>query len=246
MKTIYDNCAIYAPDGQFLARCSEDRIQWYLDRNLATVVSENPTCVRLLFEPSGRDGATEIYNVSTRKNECVVCAFVGELQRHHVIPYSFSRYLPRICVNYNSHDILAMCEPCHHKYERASDAKRLELAKRYNIDPTNLMVEQKRIHKLASLCQSFDFVPEEHREKVFGLIQATAKSPMSLEEIRSYASLKAKNKKTLKFKVLSEVIVEQVTDLQAFFEEWRHHFVTVMNPQHLPEGWSITKKVRQQ
>lgn len=44
-----------APDGGLLCTCSEKKVQWYLERELAELVSEEPLSARLKFEPRGRD-----------------------------------------------------------------------------------------------------------------------------------------------------------------------------------------------
>jgi len=53
-KPIYENCQILAPDGEILCKCDRKKVEWYLDRDLADLVKEDPLTARLKFEPSGR------------------------------------------------------------------------------------------------------------------------------------------------------------------------------------------------
>lgn len=80
-KAVYENCRMIAPDGEVLSNCDSKKIQWYLDKDLAEIVSENPLTIRLNFEPNGRTGSSKplkdlyddhFYTVA-RENKCVVC-----------------------------------------------------------------------------------------------------------------------------------------------------------------------------
>jgi len=51
---VYENCKMLAPDGTCLSNCDRKKAQWYVDKDLATVVVEEPFTVRLKFEPSNR------------------------------------------------------------------------------------------------------------------------------------------------------------------------------------------------
>jgi hypothetical protein len=54
-KAVYEGCKMVAPDGEVLSNCDSKKIKWYLDRDLAEVISENPLTIRLKFEPNGRE-----------------------------------------------------------------------------------------------------------------------------------------------------------------------------------------------
>lgn len=44
-KAIYDNCKMLAPDGAALSNCDRKKAEWYVERNLAKVVNEDPFTV---------------------------------------------------------------------------------------------------------------------------------------------------------------------------------------------------------
>lgn len=55
-----------APDGELLSNCDMKKAQWYIDRQLAEKVFDEPFTIRLLFEPNGRTGTlkphTDLYD----------------------------------------------------------------------------------------------------------------------------------------------------------------------------------------
>eukprot|EP00854_Cymbomonas_tetramitiformis_P023839 gene23839-28910_t len=53
-SVLYENCRILAPDGTVLSTCGQKKINWYIQRGLATLECEEPLTARLKFEPAGR------------------------------------------------------------------------------------------------------------------------------------------------------------------------------------------------
>ena len=51
---IYESCKMLAPDGQQLCFCDFKKMTWYVSRNLAEIISEDPPIFRLYFEPNAR------------------------------------------------------------------------------------------------------------------------------------------------------------------------------------------------
>ncbi|KAL8238235.1 hypothetical protein R6Q59_019316 [Mikania micrantha] len=71
---VYHNCRIYANDGRLLCYCDRRKLEWYLQRDLAKLVDEDPLAIMLLFEPKGRpeDEGNDFY-IQSKKNICVGC-----------------------------------------------------------------------------------------------------------------------------------------------------------------------------
>ena len=99
-KPVYENCKICAPNGDLLAYCDKKKANWYLDKGLANILSQedNETfTIKLNFEPNtrGRDVTLPFepppliyYNefyVQERANVCVVCGLDKNYQRFSVI-----------------------------------------------------------------------------------------------------------------------------------------------------------------
>ena len=53
-KSVYENCKMLAPDGICLSNCDRKKALWYVERELAHVISEEPLVIKLKFEPSNR------------------------------------------------------------------------------------------------------------------------------------------------------------------------------------------------
>ena len=68
-----------APDGEVLANCNKEKVQWYLEKDLAEIICQDPLTIRLKFEPNGRknrdqnDLYDDSFYVAERENKCVVC-----------------------------------------------------------------------------------------------------------------------------------------------------------------------------
>ena len=93
LKTnLYGNFHVLSPEGDIMFHCNEDKINWYLTRNLADKIS--PTAIQLRFKPNGPGHMGDHYYMSQKENKCVVCGTESQLTRHHVIPYCYRRYFP--------------------------------------------------------------------------------------------------------------------------------------------------------
>ncbi|CAN0897001.1 Protein RRP6-like 3 [Linum grandiflorum] len=79
---VYHNCRIYANDGRLLCYCDRRKLEWYLRRDLAKLVDEDPPAIMLLFEPKGRpeDEDNDFY-IQSKRNICVSCGEGGHYLR---------------------------------------------------------------------------------------------------------------------------------------------------------------------
>lgn len=123
-KVVYENCKMIAPDGEQLANCDRKKAMWYIERDLADIVNEEPLTIRLKFEPNGRGKDkpyAQLYDdhfyVADRENKCVVCGLDKDYSRFHVIPTLYRTHFPDELKSHRSHDIVVLCFNCH---ERAS------------------------------------------------------------------------------------------------------------------------------
>lgn len=91
-KLIWYNYSILDKTGKLLCTASEEKINWYLGRNLATKI--NDTTIQLLFETNGPGCQGLPYALSTKENVCAVCGKNYDLNRHHVVPYWLLQTLP--------------------------------------------------------------------------------------------------------------------------------------------------------
>nr|KAF6499965.1 exonuclease 3'-5' domain containing 2 [Molossus molossus] len=86
---LYDNCFLHAPDGQPLCTCDRRKAQWYLDKGIGELVSEEPFVVKLQFEPAGRPESPGDYYLMVKENLCVVCG-----KKDSYIRISNESYIP--------------------------------------------------------------------------------------------------------------------------------------------------------
>jgi hypothetical protein len=129
----YSNNTILSPDGKFMCRCDDKRSLWYLKRNLATIVDEDPLVIKLTFEPKGNGHYGELFYEQTLCNRCVICGSEEKLTGHHVVPREFRKHMPSDVKDHSHHDILTMCDKCHFKYERDAAVLKKELSLTYGI-----------------------------------------------------------------------------------------------------------------
>jgi hypothetical protein len=116
-KDIYTNGLMVAPDGEPMCRISKNKIEWYLERDLATLVSKDPMTIKLNFEPKGRGHSGDEFYLKERKDICVVCGYKRNLTKHHVMPTCFRRYLSDEIKTHSDHDIVLVCQKHHEQYE---------------------------------------------------------------------------------------------------------------------------------
>ena len=144
---IYDSCKMLAPDGQQLCFCDFKKMTWYLERNLATLISNDPPVFKLIFEPNARGCVDENlkssnFYIESRTNCCVICGKTKNYLRFHVIPILYRSCFPENLKSHKSHDVVLLCLECHERARKVYEQKKEEISKRYNV-PLNVMSDGK-------------------------------------------------------------------------------------------------------
>lgn len=245
-KPLYGNCLITAPDGQALCRTGMKKINWYLHRNLGEIVSNEPVTLRLFFEPSGRKGSEHPYNTSFKENRCVSCGGGDKITRHHVVPYCFRKHFPEHMKRHQLHDILPLCVPCHDKYELVATEFKNKIAKELNIPICGTgVVSEKSYYPIMAAAKALlnqkHKLPESRREELFNKIKEFYQREITQEDIVSASLLKPFSYEM--YKTFGQIVVEKLENIRDFIFKWRAHFIENMNPQYLPEYWSIHNDV---
>ena len=70
---IYGNCCVLSPEGILMFRCNTKKVNWYLNRGLASIVSDDPLTIKLNFTPNGLGNHNKGYGLSKMHNKCVNC-----------------------------------------------------------------------------------------------------------------------------------------------------------------------------
>ena len=144
---IYDSCKMLAPDGQQLCFCDFKKMTWYLERNLATLISNDPPVFKLIFEPNARGCVDENlkssnFYIESRTNCCVICGKTKNYLRFHVIPILYRSCFPENLKSHKSHDVVLLCLECHERARKVYEQKKEEISKRYGV-PLNVMSDGK-------------------------------------------------------------------------------------------------------
>ncbi|XVE74468.1 hypothetical protein DITRI_Ditri12bG0019400 [Diplodiscus trichospermus] len=131
---VYHNCRIYANDGRLLCYCDRRKLEWYLCRDLAKLVDDDPPAIMLLFEPKGRpeDEDNDFY-IQSKKNICVGCGEGNHYLRYRVIPSCYRIHFPEHLKSHRSHDIVLLCVDCHEVAHAAAEKYKKRIAGEYGI-----------------------------------------------------------------------------------------------------------------
>lgn len=245
-STRYGNFLMRTPENEDLFYCNSLRALWYMRRGLVDVVSEEPPILRFCFVPRGLASKQRI---EPKENRCVVCGGREDLSRHHVIPVQFRRYFPARLKRYGFHDVLLMCVPCHEKYECRSMELRHEIAREHGTRLNNGggAVHLSDVgHVMAAawaLLTAPDNIPEDRRRKLTEEVQVhLGKDTITQADLEQITQLHPWEQPG-GYRDYGEYVVSRLTDVQAFVERWRQHFVNAMKPQFLPSSWSIEAPV---
>jgi cation-transporting P-type ATPase D len=177
-KPIYENCKMLAPDNELLCHCDSKKMNWYLQKGIASLISENPPIFKLNFEPNRRGaknegGAKSEFYLMERKNCCVVCGSENNYMRFHIIPVLYRQYLPNSLKSHRSHDVVLLCIRCHERASKLYDLEKKNLGEKYNI-PLHQMSDtqkdqkdfKKHMNYIRSLYNHFEEMPEDKRDEL--------------------------------------------------------------------------------
>uniref|UniRef100_A0A3P9LS13 Exonuclease 3'-5' domain-containing protein 2 n=1 Tax=Oryzias latipes TaxID=8090 RepID=A0A3P9LS13_ORYLA len=253
---LYDNCFLYAPDGQPLCTCDKKKARWYLNKGIGVLQSEDPFIVRLLFEPSGRPESQHDYYLTEKENLCVVCGKADSYIRKNIVPHEYRRHFPTELKDHNSHDILLLCTSCHAASNVHDGVLKQMLAEEFSAPQgceEGVRVfedsDRRRVRSAArALLSSGDGLPEQRKEELQLLIRKFLNMEEEGEELTEEALQEAAGLET---RILNEAYVPHglkvvrahaqrgLRGLMELERRWRQHFLTSMQPRHLPPLWSV-------
>ena len=142
---IYESCKMLAPDGQQLCFCDYKKMTWYVSRNLAEMISEDPPVFRLFFEPNARgcvdeNSKSSNFYTAPRSNICVICGDSDKYLRFHIVPLLYRSCFPENLKSHKSHDVVLLCLSCHEKARRVYEKKKEEISIKYGV-PLNVLTD---------------------------------------------------------------------------------------------------------
>lgn len=252
---LYDNCFLHAPDDQPLCTCDRKKAKWYLDKGIGVLQSEDPFVVRLLFEPSGRPDSQQDYYLTTKENLCVVCGKADSYIRKNIVPHEYRRHFPTEMKDHNSHDILLLCTSCHAASNVHDGFLKQQLAEEFAApqgceEGVRLLEDsqRRRVRSAArALLTAGESLPEPRRRELQVLIKnflnVNKDEELMDEELQQAAGLETRifNQAYVPhgLKVVQSHAEQGLAGLMALERRWRQHFLTTMQPRHLPPLWSV-------
>lgn len=239
-RKIYGNYQVLSPDGYLMFRCDEKKANWYLSRNLATIIKQNPFTIQLKFKPKGLGNHNKPFGLSEMKNQCVNCGTEDFLTRHHIVPFCYRKHFPISFKSHNFHDVLSMCLECHEKYERKADELKKKLSLQYNSPINGDTSELKKDHLKAiksanTLLKSYDCIPKFRVEELKNEVRNYLLRDFNIEDLITLSNYK----QNLLKKTHGQIVIEKVDNLQEFIELWRNHFIENNQCLFLPKSWSV-------
>jgi len=241
----YGNNRVLNHEGTLLFKCSYKKIKWYLDRNLAEIVSLEPMTIRLKFVPGGNGHVGDPYHLSDKANICVVCGKEDDLSMHHIVPHCYRRHFPSDWKEHNSHDVLPLCSHCHTSYEKHATEFKRTLANAYDAPLSGEEFEEvRRIARAGAYARAIyhygDRIPDERQIEMLDQITALlGTNDFSIESVKDFIPEKPTSLKDWNLRTHGEIVAEKLDDLQNFVRTWRLHFVDIMEPRHMPKAWSV-------
>jgi len=240
-RHLYGNIKFLSQEGNLMFYGTYKRLFWYWSKGIATLIDDKT--VQLTFPAAGPGNPHS--KVGNRNNICVVCGSDENLNRHHVIPYQYRKWLPKAYSIRNHFDILSICIKCHRKYEIFAFEFKEELRKKYEVHSGNEEVVGVRSHaaRLANTLAHFgDKIPKERQQQFRDKISAEFPDFVFTEENLKNLSDAWKNPTRIRLKEPhGKLIVEKLDNIDEFVVMWRGHFMDVMKPKFLPLDWIQNK-----
>lgn len=254
-KNLYDNFRVEGPNGEFMFTCDRKKRNWYIDRNLATLVEDNPQLIRLTFQPKGLGNQGSAFYEEGLDNKCVVCGVEKNLVRHNVIPHSFRRHFPLRIKSHSSHDVVLMCVPCHAQAQVYSEQLKTTISREMNI-PLNTpqemvtvdVVSQKvRNSALALTGPHATRIPLEKRKELLATVgryfecgedDVTSEMLHEAKQL-SHRSVLSPEDAHEAHVVQAVFAADGIGGIHSFCKRWREHMVNTLDPKFLSPHWDV-------
>ncbi len=243
----YGNCRVYSPiiDGEskLMFLCNMDRLEWYLKKDLAEIIQEEPHIeARLKFKPNGFGyaGQDDFY-FTPKEDQCVKCGNKDYevLTRHHIVPYCYRRWMPYKYKSHNCYDVVKMCRVCHNNYEIHAQELKAKIANELDVDIYRRTTKISNIKSCANtLLNHMTKLPNEVFDRMYSdLSDYLGKLHITEEDLEYLINMEADEDP--EWKSWGRECVDKLIDLQSFIIMWRQHFLDYANPDFMPDGWSI-------
>lgn len=207
---------------------------------------KNPTVIQLTFTPKGDGESSCEYQLSDKRDMCVVCGKDSELTRHHIVEYEYRKHMPEAYKSHNSYDVVLFCSICHAKYEIEAFKIKKQLSIKYDA-PINgrgwyndvKLVKLKKA--AAALIKHRSKLPLKRIEELESLLKTYVGDVELASSLLQKVAEMTTIVKTEEYMSHGEGVILKVEDCQDFIEMWRSHFLEVMKPKFLHHAWTVTR-----
>ena len=244
-SVLYGNYHMQSPTGEEMFHTNAGRVLWYLTRDLIEIVGFNPPTLRFKNKTNGPGHINDDYYLTEKINQCVVCGCNKHLTRHHVVPKTYRIHFPMNVKGHSYHDILLVCSKCHRNYESEASKLKLQIMEEMGYSSKAIFyLEVEHMIKLSKTLLKYGHeIPEPKKTEMYDKIRVYLnKQDISDEDLKGLT-----NKGVWyipdDYQSPSEFVASNITDLQAFAERWRRHFLETMEPKFLPKNWDEKKSV---
>jgi hypothetical protein len=227
--------------------CHDKKATWYLNRNLAKIISKIPFSIKLNFKPNGLGHSNKEYGIMEMDNMCVVCGTSEFLTRHHIVPFCYRQHFELAYKSRNHHDILPLCFECHKKYEVKASLLKIDISKIYDAPINGILVSKSGDNffnknmpfKIKGLCklllsEYINLLPKERLDIIKKEVSDYFGGAYTEDDLRYLIDLKS-----VCIKTHGEMVVEKLKSIQDFIEMWRKHFIENNECIYLPGKWKI-------
>lgn len=241
---LYGSYLVLHPDNSPMFRCGQEKAEWYLSRNLAELVADDPPVLKFKFVPKGRGHSGDTFYLSKKENRCVVCGHdnLEDLTRHHVVPYCYRKFFPPKAKRNNYHDVLLLCEECHQKYEEKAQQMKKDLAVKYDAPLGFVAVDPKKhqARKFALALYAWgQKMPQSRVEQLKEWLREYLGHDPNSEELFKLSNLCYSRSDP--FGEHGRNVITKIPNLQDFVVMWRNHFIMEMKPLFLPDYWDTNR-----
>jgi len=223
----YENMKRLSIDGEFDCYTNLKRMNWFLDRNLATKIDDETYQLTFVTKGNGNADRSDFYK-QPLENKCVACGSVEELTKHHVVPSQYRKLLPIEYKSRSSFDIVIMCDTCHNKYELEADKLSKEFMDRYGvIDKSSIDCKVKRFRSV--LRNHSEHLPVDRMTQITNFLIETLHDSIG-DIMRDDYEVKISP-------TVAEMIMDRIPSYEDFIITWREHFIEHADPQHISQIW---------
>ncbi len=245
----YGNWKVLNINGDLIFRCSQKKINWYLERGLADKVEDGT--IRLNFVTNGDGHKGDDFYLKEKQNRCVRCGEkeIKLISKHHVIPQMFRRHMDDRIKGRSHHDIVLLCKKCHREYESVAEVLKEQLYQQHGLasQKSSRFVSDPEGSKIRGLARAIvrhgSKMPVAKLNELKDKIEQLIDGPLTAEKLTELISSSPERVADQSYIDLGKWVVEHTEDLQAFAIMWREHFLNSMKPELMPEGWNKEKSI---